>query len=405
MRRGRVLYSPVLWRGVEMGFSIQRPNGRALQVCAWVNGRWDRVSAGTEDETVAEEKRRDAEAAHRMGLDWKQAVKKGVKKVKKGDLTEWREFREEYRGRLPKPRPDSWRASEDRLNLVESCLSPKIVRDVCNREALGRVRDYLLRKYPSKHSAKSRFHSILAALRWAVQEGYAEAVPLVKGISVAKIKKMKGRPLTPQEFKQYLAAAYEWLGDTYAGWEFLIKGVKAQGLRLDENFQIHWTDPHFIRPVFTGKYPRLEIPANLQKNDTEEDVPMTPDMADLLQGVPKAKRQGWVFDPPAIRHSNRSGRNPDWAGKVLAKVGKLAGIQTDKKKFASAHDLRRTCAQDMMDAGCDEADIMRVMRHADWETTRSWYASKRVEKSAEDIHKKMRARSQTRAHKARGKSA
>jgi len=388
-----------------MRFTLQKPAGRFWQVCATINGREVRVSTGTHDKIIAESKRKDAEAADRMGMDWKEAVRKGGKRAKKGEQTEWTEFRGAYRNRLPAPRPGTWRACEERLNLVDSCLSPKRVKDVCDREALKQVRDYLIKKYPSKHSAKSRLQSILAVLRWAAEEGYCEFVPAVKGISVAKRKKMKGRPLTPDEFTEYLKVAKARLKDAYPGWEFLIRGVRAQGLRLEENFLIHWTDPHYLRPVFSGKYARLEIPANLQKNDTEEDVPLTPDFSDLLLTVPKAEREGWVFDPPAIRHSNRSGRNPEWAGKVLAAIGKQAGILTDKNKYASAHDLRRTCAQDMMDAGCEEADIMRVMRHADWDTTRSWYASKRVEKSAEDIAKKMRKPSQNDPHTDKRESA
>ena len=65
-------------------------------------------------------------------------------------------------------------------------------------------------------------------------------------------------------------------------------------------------------------------------------------------------------------------------------------VLTDWKTYSAAHELRRTWAQDMMGAECDEADIMRVKRRADWESVRNRYALKRVEMSAGDRRSKRR---------------
>ena len=90
----------------------------------------------------------------------------------------------------------------------------------------------------------------------------------------------------------------------------------------------------------------------------------------------------------------RHGRpNPDWVGKVVCRIGKKAGVvvipadpaKDTKAKFASSHDLRRSCAQRLDDAGIPEVDIMRVMRHRERETLRRHYAPGTVQKSADRI--------------------
>jgi integrase len=82
--------------------------------------------------------------------------------------------------------------------------------------------------------------------------------------------------------------------------------------------------------------------------------------------------------------------NPDWVGKVICKIGKKAGIivqpanprRDTRAKFASAHDLRRSCAERLREAGVPWEVVQAVMRHADLETTRRYYAPGHVQKSA-----------------------
>jgi integrase len=51
-------------------------------------------------------------------------------------------------------------------------------------------------------------------------------------------------------------------------------------------------------------------------------------------------------------------------------------------KYASAHDLRRSLAERLYDAGVPEREVSRVMRHADPQTTRRHYAPGTVQKAA-----------------------
>ena len=51
-------------------------------------------------------------------------------------------------------------------------------------------------------------------------------------------------------------------------------------------------------------------------------------------------------------------------------------------KYASAHDLRRSCAERLLDARVPPLTIARVLRHESWETTRRHYAPGDVQKDA-----------------------
>jgi integrase len=77
-------------------------------------------------------------------------------------------------------------------------------------------------------------------------------------------------------------------------------------------------------------------------------------------------------------------------------IGREAGIvvapaasEDDATKFASAHDLRRSCADRLVFAGVEEREIAAIMRHASADTTRRHYAPGNVQRSAELIRRKL----------------
>jgi integrase len=142
----------------------------------------------------------------------------------------------------------------------------------------------------------------------------------------------------------------------------------------------------------------LDIPAEKQKNDTEESIPLLPGLESLLLETPEADRYGWVFNPQSIERrpgwASRSERlSEDYVGKMLTRIGTRAGIVVQPAKgetpakYASAHDLRRSCAERLLDAGVPMPEVRRIMRHASEETTRRYYAPGTVQKSAQVIRK------------------
>jgi integrase len=237
--------------------------------------------------------------------------------------------------------------------------------------------------------------TIVAALRWAEYMGWLPTVPKLRKIKVAKLRQMKGRPITAEEFERMLGKVKDKVGaEAEASWKYLLRGLWESGLRLDELMHVHWSDGRYIVPRWRrGALPVLEIPAPMQKNDTEESIPLLPGFESLLLKTPEPQRFGWVFNPMSLqtmlgRRARFQRTDAEWVGKVITRIGKAAGVIVrpavgDKPaKYASAHDLRRSCAERLISAGVPEREVSRVWRHASIETTRRHYAPGTVQQSA-----------------------
>jgi integrase len=177
----------------------------------------------------------------------------------------------------------------------------------------------------------------------------------------------------------------------------VLRGLWDSALRLDELMHVSWDRPGTIRPVWKdGQHPVLEIPAAMQKNDTEESIPLLLWFEAVLLETPQSRRKDWAFNPESLqskfgRGTTRQRPDAEWVGKVIARIGKEAGVEVEPAdertgrptKYASAHDLRRSCGERLRDAGIPPLVICRVMRHSSWETTRKHYAPGNVQKDAE----------------------
>jgi len=172
-------------------------------------------------------------------------------------------------------------------------------------------------------------------------------------------------------------------------------------LRLDELMHVSWGIPGTIQPVWKdGQLPVLEIPAAMQKNDTEESIPLLPWFEAVLLETAPEERTGWVFNPLSlqlrlgrkVRHERPAA---EWVGKVVSRIGEATGIvveQADERtgrpiKYATAHDLRRSCGERLRNAGVPPLVICRVMRHSSWETTRKHYAPGDIQQDAEVLRR------------------
>ena len=93
--------------------------------------------------------------------------------------------------------------------------------------------------------------------------------------------------------------------------------------------------------------------------------------------------------------SNRLAK--DHVSGVISAIGEKAGVivrQKDERtgtreKFASAHDIRRGCAQRLINAGVSAETLKTIMRHADFATTEKFYgASRSAQAAANEVRKK-----------------
>ena len=91
---------------------------------------------------------------------------------------------------------------------------------------------------------------------------------------------------------------------------------------------------------------------------------------------------------PTIASSRRLTK--ERVGRVISKIGEEAGVVVEpedpetgqRRKYASAHDLRRGCAQRLINAGVSAETLMVVMRHKSFATTQKFYGATRVAQSA-----------------------
>ncbi|MBA4032513.1 MAG: hypothetical protein C0478_16710 [Planctomyces sp.] len=61
-------------------------------------------------------------------------------------------------------------------------------------------------------------------------------------------------------------------------------------------------------------------------------------------------------------------------------------------KYATAHDLRRSCGERLREAGVPSLAICRAMRHSSWETTRKYFAPGDIQKDAEVLRARLAAK-------------
>ena len=69
------------------------------------------------------------------------------------------------------------------------------------------------------------------------------------------------------------------------------------------------------------------------------------------------------------------------AGIVVRQADERTGC---REKFASAHDIRRACAQMLINSGVSAETLKVVMRHKDFATTEKHYGAIRSTQSAGD---------------------
>ena len=384
---------------------IARPKGRPFQLrysCP-IEGREVRISTGTRDEQETQRQKAELEAKLLLGIDAK------PKKVVRGPNMPWEDFRQQYSEiQLSTIADKSAIDSDSRLDIAERIVRPRRLADLASTDILHRLQSQLLagahsrkNRPRSPHTVKSHMKSILAALNWAHLQGWLDAAPRIRMIKTSKLKHMKGRPLVAEEFERMLTETVMVTGEqAAASWRYVQRGLWQSALRIDELMHVSWDIPGTIQPEWKrGRLPVLRIPDDMQKNATEEAIPLLPWFESLLVETPEEDRTGWVFNPLSLqlrlgRRVRHERFKSEWVAKVITKIGKAARVIVEpgdeskdrKPKFASSHDLRRSCAERLLDAGVPPMTIARVLRHASWETTRRHYAPGDVQKDAGILH-------------------
>ena len=230
--------------------------------------------------------------------------------------------------------------------------------------------------------------TLRAIVRWAHSEGLITNLP--KFTMPDGAKKMKGRPITDEEFHILLSAVGEVVGKAAAEpWRFLLRGFWTSGLRLREACNLHWGGHIGHVLDFSRRWPMFRICGDMEKGGRDRLLPMAPEFAELLERVSPEHHYGRVFE--LVGRGRRPVTDPSRIGQLISAIGKASGVavshnpQTgEPKKFASAHDLRRSFgfrwSQRVM-----PAVLMELMRHSKIETTMKYYVGENADATAEEV--------------------
>lgn len=388
---------------------VFKRKGRPNYVLQWTdpeNGKQRTKSAGTPN-------RREAERlAGRMEKELREGSYADPSKVK------WSVFREKYEVHAKSLSPGTQERIQSVLNVVERTLE----LDGHNAR-LAQVTDKAIDKLKEKLREAGRtpaaiactLRHLKAALRWAKRKGLMAKVPdfdMPKNTGASR-----GRAITGEEFDRMMAKVPDVVipkpperkkppkrprnppseeklrqksekeAAIVESWRHLLRGLWLSGLRIGEALSLKWdgTDDD-IRIDFTGKHPVLIIPGTKQKNRKTMVAPMTPEFVVLLESVPESDRQGFVFRPFVWSSlSQRCSR--ETAVHVIAKIGKKAGVVVKsgkKPRYASAHDLRRSCLARWSRKLLPQ-QLKVLARHASLTTTLTYYVGDDAEAVCEAL--------------------
>ncbi|MEM8912273.1 MAG: site-specific integrase, partial [Planctomycetota bacterium] len=166
----------------------------------------------------------------------------------------------------------------------------------------------------------------------------------------------------------------------------LMRCCYLSGMRLGEALQFHSfrQDCHH---VIGGPSPRIRY-VSKQKNRKDQVVVMLPEFEQFVATL-HPHDDGFYFAP--VTRRNVAYTTHKAVGRVIAEIGERAKIVVkhdghgQPKKYASAHDFRRSCAYRLVSRGYKIFTVQHLMRHADPKTTQQFYSGDMADMVAGEI--------------------
>ncbi|MEO2035405.1 MAG: site-specific integrase [Planctomycetaceae bacterium] len=319
-----------------------------------------------------------------------------------GKVVRWADFRDRYEDECVCHMRDSSSITVMGIfNNFERIMSPDKLSRITT-QWISRFQKLRLEEVaPSTIDGDCRV--LKAALNWAKMQGYISAVPTFPKLKKArKVKVMKGRPVTLEEFERMLVSVKKVKNLDDESARFLMRGLWVSGLRLGESMGLTWdTWADGIRVDMSGKSTVLLISAEDEKGGQDREYAVAPEFDDFLRAVPEADRTGHVFN---VKLSGKVCRNTNTVSKKLVAVGEKAKVKVDERRtrdrktkkvstkvvWGSAHDLRRAFglrwARRVMPMVLKE-----LMRHKTVLTTEKYYIGIQAQETAAHLRQVMAA--------------
>jgi integrase len=315
------------------------------------------------EKSTGERKRRDAE---RVAAKFEHDLRNGRHVAPSRIL--WSDFRERFEAEHMAGQSNSyWNTMKAAFNRLEKMGFERLSQ--IDSQLLSAFKATLHDDQVSRETIRTYLKHVRICLGWAVEMGLLPAVPKVRSPKASE--KMKGRPITAEEFDRMLKVVAQVRPNDADMWERYLWGLWLSGLRRGESLVLSWDYDARISVDLSGRHPQFRILQ--QKSGKQQLLPMTPDFAEWLLQTPAAEREGSVFPLSC---------GPDAAGRTVGKIGRKARVVVDKSAgtFATAHDLRRSFgtrwSQRVM-----PVTLQKLMRQRDLKTTMSYY----VQREADDI--------------------
>ena len=306
------------------------------------------------------------------------------------DRITWDEFVERYeREHLAERSAKTSKSFRTSNNHVKRVIKPRRPSDVTT-ESLAVLQEELrdIQKIRPASIACHLAH-LRVLLRWGHSRRLLDKVPQFTMPRKPKgMTRMRGRPITEEEFDRLLAAAERYRGHDAALWVFFLRGLWLSGLRLGEALQLSWEHDAGLSVEVRDGRPYLRIKAEAEKGFKDRLLPTTPDFGALLLGVPKEERLGRVFKLNGLLTGQPITSNR--VSRIISAIGKKAGVVVNKEqgKFGSAHDLRRAYGTRWAKR-LKPFELKTLMRHESIETTERYYVELEADELSNELWEKV----------------
>ncbi len=225
------------------------------------------------------------------------------------------------------------------------------VTDVTRRDVRAVVEAIAHKGNPTE---ANRVLSLLSSLfKYGVRRDWLESNPASE-IELAETGPSRARVLTEEEIRAF----WQFCDHEPPAVSLFLKIRLLTAQRCGELLSLNWTDVESKGDQFIA----FTFAPESTKNGRAHRVPVPPFVSDLLKALPRLDHR--VFPGRANGRGKRY--YEDAAGRVADRMTTLAKLQNPTAEVdIRGHDLRRTAATYMAQAGVPPADISRVLNHAE----------------------------------------
>ena len=237
---------------------------------------------------------------------------------------------------------------------------------------------YGLPNVKSANTVLTNMKAFRTGLNFAARNSWMAVLP--PGGNVKEEPKETPEPIMDEEFRRLLGAVdVVFVKRLRKHWKAIISSYWEAGLRCSEPLDFRWRDPKYHRPVLDHDTPHIRWHRR-QKNRKFQEVPITPKMVELIEGLERCNEFCFQVEGLNCRFKSRRSIN-EWFNKVATE----AGVFRDDEPVTPQH-LRQAFGFRMSRVLMPE-DLRIVMRHSSVATTMKYYVGQSLKTTGDALAK------------------